>query len=192
MEFDAIALTSANALLFCNLDDLSNKPVFTTGTATQKKAISVGFSCVQSAQGGAIELAALIQKQFQHQTARILYPSALETAHDLSKLLRPYNINCVNWPVYKAIEKNSFSQQALELFDKQMIDLVLFYSRRTASCFAKLWEKQTTTQHLPQLLAISQNVREALPKSLTRRCIVSSEPNELSIRQGIKDIFLQD
>ena len=156
------------------------------------KAIAHGFTSVQSADGGAVELAAFMQRHFKGQTANVLYPSALEPAHDLAQLLNPHNIDCTKWPVYKAVANASFSSPTLELLKNGKIDLVLLYSRRTARNFVTLWTKQMTTEPIPQLLAISQNVKDALPQNLARSCIVSTEPNELSMRQKIKDIFLQD
>ncbi len=190
--FDAIALTSATALSFSDLKDHVNKPVFATGTATMDKAIAQGFTNVKSSNGGALELAALIRNRYSGQPARVLYPSALEPAHDLADLLKPHDITCINWPVYKTVERGHFSCPTLELFKKGKIDLILLYSRRTAQSFATLWAKQMSKEKSPHLLAISQNVQDALPQYLAQMCIVSTDPNESSMRQKIKDIFHQD
>lgn len=190
--FHAIALTSATALSFCDLSDHFNAPIFTTGNATKQKAIEQGFTHVHSAEGGAKELATLIKNHYSDQSARILYPSALETAHDLGALLSDNRIECVNWPIYETKESESFSTTALNHLASKKIDLVLLYSQRTAQCFSRLWSKHKLSTPPPQLLAISQNVKESLPNDLAQNCLVSKEPNEASMRSCIKDITVED
>jgi uroporphyrinogen-III synthase len=192
LKFDAIALTSATALEFCDIEMFSEIPVFTTGKVTAEKASAYGFANVQSAEGGAMELTDLIKDVYQGRSAKILYPSALQTAHDLSRLLKPHNIECINWPVYQAVERKNFSSETLKLLGADKIDLVLLYSHRTAKCFSRLWERQSIATQAPSLLAISQNVKAALPKKLAETCFVADKPNETSMRLGIKDIFLRD
>ena len=192
LDFDAIALTSATALEFCDIEMFSEIPVFTTGKVTAEKASAYGFANVQSAEGGALELADLIKDIYQGRSAKILYPCALQTAHDLSRLLEPQNIDCINWPVYEAVERKSFSSETLKLFGADEIDLVLLYSHRTARCFSRLWERQSVAAQAPNLLAISQNVKAALPQNLAETCFVADKPNETSMRLRIKDIFLRD
>ena len=192
IPFEAIALTSATALSFCDLKNHLHLPVFTTGEATRKKALDYGFKNVHSANGGALELVNLIKSEIRDKNTRILYPSTQETAHDLVALLKIHKFSCINWPVYKVIESSAFSSNTLKHLEACDIDIIMLYSKRTAFCFSKLWQQQLEKTKPPPILALSKNVKSALSKNLADICIVSPEPNELSLRQLIKDKFLSN
>lgn len=185
-EFDAVILTSANAIdrLDHNwpVQNREQVPVLVTGTTTQEAAANAGFTMAQSVNGSALDLVdavpSWLNKHKKRNPVQILYPCAEAVAHDLCALLTTKDIICVSWPVYKTIAKQELSAEVVDQLLSGQIDLVLLYSARTAAAFAGLIEELKLDGTKIQSLALSEEVKNSLPSTLRSNCNFAKEPNE--------------
>ena len=81
-----IIFTSANAIKFLNTKEINkNIKCFCVGSATEKKAKSVGFQNIISADGNVRNLIELILQNFKPTDGKIIYVSGEIISSDLSK-----------------------------------------------------------------------------------------------------------
>ena len=75
-EFKGIIFTSTNSIKFLNLKNINKYlPCFCVGSATEKKARSVGFQNVFAAEGNVNNLKELILQNFNSSEGKLLYVS---------------------------------------------------------------------------------------------------------------------
>ena len=107
-DFSGVIFTSANAIKFFNLRLIDKKIIcFCVGSATEKKAKSVGFQNIFCADGNVNNLKELILSNFNFSDGKLLYVSGEIISNELDKELisEGYNVKrIVNYTV-KQIEK---------------------------------------------------------------------------------------
>ena len=95
-EFNGIIFTSSNAIKHLDIRLIDkNKICFCVGSATEKKARSVGFQNVISTDGNVSNLKELILQNFNHSSGRLLYISGEVITNDLDQDLISFNIEDV-------------------------------------------------------------------------------------------------
>ena len=135
-DFKGIIFTSSNAIKFLDLKNIDKKTIcFCVGSATEKKARSVGFQNVFSAEGNVNNLKELILQNFNFTHGKLLYISGELISSNLDKqlILEGYNIKRVINYKTKHVEKidNNFVKE-LKL---KMPDIVYVYSQNSAFSF---------------------------------------------------------
>ena len=76
LDYKAIIFTSANALKFLETKQIDKKIIcFCVGRATEKKALSLGFQNVITAEGNVKNLEELILQNFNPSSGKMLYVS---------------------------------------------------------------------------------------------------------------------
>ena len=134
-----IIFTSANAIKFLNLKLIDKKIIcFCVGSATEKKAKSVGFQNIFCADGNVNNLKELILQNFNSSDGKLLYVSGEIISNELDKELisEGYNVKrIVNYTV-KQIEK--FNDQFIEKLKLKMPEIVYIYSENSAISFLNL------------------------------------------------------
>ena len=138
-DFKGIIFTSSNAIKFLDLKNIDKKTIcFCVGSATEKKARSVGFQNVFSAEGNVNNLKELILQNFNFTHGKLLYISGELISSNLDKqlILEGYNIKRVINYKTKHVEKidNNFVKE-LKL---KMPDIVYVYSQNSAFSFLNL------------------------------------------------------
>ena len=107
-DFSGVIFTSANAIKFFNLRLIDKKIIcFCVGSATEKKAKSVGFQNIFCADGNVNNLKQLILSNFNSSDGKLLYVSGEIISNELDKELisEGYNVKrIVNYTV-KQIDK---------------------------------------------------------------------------------------
>jgi len=181
-SWNALLVTSTNATPALVQNFQANIPILTTGEATKNSLVGAGFENVTSANGSALELSAKVRPWMQGQgldeQAELLYPSAAETAHDLTSVLADQGVRCITWPVYEARDKTKFSQEVKNAFTNESLDGVLLYSPRTARCFNQLFENLTNVKHNFDIFVLSSAIANELNDDLRQTTRIAAKPNE--------------
>ena len=87
-DFKGIIFTSANAVKFLDLKSIDkNLLCFCVGSATEKKARSVGFQNVIAADGNVSNLKELVLQNFDKKKGRLIYVSGETISVDLDQQL---------------------------------------------------------------------------------------------------------
>lgn len=134
--FDAIALTSTNALR--RLPALrTGLPVFAVGERTAKAARAAGFTDVTMAEQGAEALAALVCARLSA-PSRILYPAGEPRTPALEQALDAAGFRVSVWLRYRSLAAAGLSDEAVAALRAGTLGAILHYSRESAGRFAAL------------------------------------------------------
>lgn len=188
-RFDGIILTSSNAVPPLDRhwprSDRDNVPVLATGESTRKTAAAIGFSNTTSVGGSArtiiTELPGWLKQQGLTSGPDLLYPGAETLSVDLTTELSRSGVTCCNWPVYRSIPVKQLSPALVQAFQQGKIGLTLLYSARTASAFARLVSHHNISLDTIATAALSEQVKIALPRSMSAGCRVARNPDENSL-----------
>ena len=138
-DYNGIIFTSANAIKFLNLKLIDKKIIcFCVGSATEKKAKSVGFQNIFCADGNVNNLKQLILSNFNSSDGKLLYVSGEIISNELDKELisEGYNVKRVINYTVKQIEK--FNDKFIEKLKLKMPEIVYIYSENSAISFLNL------------------------------------------------------
>ncbi len=161
--FDAIVLTSANALLAFPTGVppyLAQLPVLCVGDRTAAAARAAGFHAVTSARGDVAALTEMAERSLPH-GARLLYLAGVERKPDLERAWADGALSVV--AAYEAQPAPHLTQEAQEALRHGEIDAVLHFSRRSAEAYltlaraAGLWPEALR----PLQFCLSRDVAEA-------------------------------
>jgi uroporphyrinogen-III synthase len=138
-DFKAIIFSSSNAINFLDIKDIDKKIFcFCVGSATEKKARSVGFQNVFAAGGSVDNLKELILQNFNSSDGQLLYVSGEIVSSNLDKqlIIEGYNVKrIVNYRV-NSIEK--FEQGFIDKLKLKMPEIVYIYSQNSAISFLNI------------------------------------------------------
>lgn len=131
--------TSANGVRAlaanCSERDL---PLWAVGDATARCARDLGFSRVESANGDAATLTALVADRVDSTAGMLLHAAGTKIAGDLSGGLAAKGFKLRREVLYDARTAQSLTPALLTALEGQEIDLALFFSPRTAATFVTL------------------------------------------------------
>ena len=138
LDYKGIIFTSANAVKFLNLKNIDkNLLCFCVGTATEKKARSVGFQNVIAAEGNVENLKELILQNFEQKIGNLIYVSGETISTDLDQQLMKEGYNIKRIINYKTSHNEKFDENFIEVLKSNMPDIVYVYSKNSASSFLK-------------------------------------------------------
>ena len=138
LDYKGIIFTSANAVKFLNLKNIDkNLLCFCVGTATEKKARSVGFQNVIAAEGNVENLKELILQNFEQKIGSLIYVSGETISTDLDQQLMKEGYNIKRIINYKTSHNEKFDENFIEVLKPNMPDIVYVYSKNSASSFLK-------------------------------------------------------
>lgn len=171
----AILLTSATALPALPASFHATK-LLAVGDATAGKALTAGFTAVQSAAGDAQALLALVAATCTPSAGTLLLPGAADLAADLTTPLRHLGFRVLRRIVYRARPATFLPPDIHAALHAGTIKHVLVYSPASARAFVRL------ARGIPlggvAALAISAATAAALAP-LRWRCIrVAPRPNQ--------------
>jgi uroporphyrinogen-III synthase len=139
-DFDAVAITSANALLAGEaLSRFFGTRLIAVGAHSAEAARAAGFRDVTSGEGDVRALAKLLNDMFLD-GARILYLGGEQRAQNLAALVDP-RLRVETHAVYRAVAAQQLGESAMAL-RAGAIDAVLHYSPRSAEIFLSLVKKE--------------------------------------------------
>ena len=146
-NFKGIIFTSANAVKFLNLRDINkNILCFCVGSATEKKARSVGFQNVFAAEGNVENLKELLLQNFNQKDGPLIYISGETISIDLDQQLLKEGYNIKRIINYKTSHNQNFDDGFVKQLKLNMPDIVYVYSQNSASSllnFIKIYQLES-------------------------------------------------
>jgi uroporphyrinogen-III synthase len=133
LNFKGIIFTSANAVKFLDLKNIDkNLLCFCVGSATEKKAKSVGFQNVITAEGNVENLKELVLQNFNQKDGTLIYISGETISVDLDQQLLKEGYNIKRVINYKTIHNQNFDDEFVNQLKLNMPDMVYVYSQNSA------------------------------------------------------------
>ncbi|MDA8933254.1 uroporphyrinogen-III synthase [Candidatus Pelagibacter ubique] len=138
-EFKAIIFTSANAVKFLDIKNIDKKlKCFCVGSATEKKARSVGFQNVFAAEGNVSNLKELILQNFKPSDGKLIYISGEIISSDLDKELISSGYTVERLINYRANPIEKYDESFIEKLKLKMPEITYIYSQNSAINFLKV------------------------------------------------------
>ena len=138
-EFSGIIFTSSNAIKHLDIRLIDkNQICFCVGSATEKKARSVGFQNVISTDGNVSNLKELILQNFNHSSGKLLYISGEVITNDLDQDLISNGYDVKRIINYTARSIENLDEKFIEKLKLKMPEIVYIYSQNSALSFLKL------------------------------------------------------
>ena len=135
-DFKGIIFTSTNAVKFLDLKGIDkNFQCFCVGNATEKKARSVGFQNVITAEGNVDNLKELILQNFDQKKGKLIYISGEIVSFDLDKQLIKEGYNIERVVNYRTIHNEKFDESFVKELKLKIPDMVYVYSQNSALSF---------------------------------------------------------
>ncbi|MDC3408036.1 uroporphyrinogen-III synthase [Candidatus Pelagibacter ubique] len=138
-EFKAIIFTSTNAVKFLDIKNIDKKlKCFCVGSATEKKARSVGFQNVFAAEGNVGNLKELILQNFKPSDGKLIYISGEIISSDLDKELISNGYTIERLINYRANPIEKYDENFIEKLKLKMPEITYIYSQNSAINFLKV------------------------------------------------------
>ena len=138
-DFKGIIFTSANAVKFLDHKNIDkNLLCFCVGSATEKKARSVGFQNVFAAEGNVNNLKELILQNFKSSEGKLIYISGEIISSNLNKELISDGYNLERIINYRANEIKKYDESFIEKLKLKMPEIIYIYSQNSAINFLKV------------------------------------------------------
>jgi uroporphyrinogen-III synthase len=187
-KMQALLLTSANgvralARLLGPPPEARHIALLAVGAASAEAARQAGFQNVHSAGGDVDALAALAKTQLNPARGPLLHVAGSKVAGDLAAMLESHGFDVHREQIYEARKSAQLSSDAQRALADGKIDMVLFFSPRSARAFAKLSCAAAVDSALAQVTAIclSAAVAEAACGVTWRRVRTAREPEQAAL-----------
>ena len=180
-EFSGIIFTSSNAIKYLDTRIIDkNKICFCVGSATEKKARSVGFQNVISADGNVSNLKELILQNFNPSSGKLLYVSGEVTTNDLDQDLISNGYNVKRIINYTARSIENLDEKFIEKLKQKMPDIVYIYSQNSALSFLKLIKNYNLSDFWmnTNLMCISEKISSILNEIKWKKIFIFSPGEE--------------
>ncbi|MFN4088546.1 MAG: uroporphyrinogen-III synthase [Alphaproteobacteria bacterium] len=180
----AILLTSAfGARELAATIERRDVPIFAVGDATAQIARDAGFERVESARGDAEALALLVMEKAKPQDGALLHAGGRTVAGDLAGQLGEAGYEVRRVELYSALPAPALSIEAVEALKGGDLDIVLFFSPRTAATFVRLVQEAGIADRCASAtaLCLSAQVAEAARAVGWRRVDVADRPEQAAM-----------
>ena len=138
-EFKGIIFTSSNAIKFLNIKDIDKKIIcFCVGSSTEKKARSVGFQNIFTAEGNVSNLKELVLQNFNSSDGKLIYVSGELISSNLDEELLSEGYNIERVINYRANPIERYDEKFIEKLKLKMPEIVYIYSQNSAFNFLKV------------------------------------------------------
>ncbi len=135
-EFNGIIFTSANAVKFLDLKQIDKKILcFCVGSITEKRARSVGFQNVITAEGNVENLKELVLQNFNQKDGKLIYVSGEIISVDLDQQLIREGYNIKRIVNYRTTQNQQFDENFVKQLKLKIPDVVYVYSQNSALSF---------------------------------------------------------
>ncbi len=180
-EFSGIIFTSSNAIKYLDTRIIDkNKICFCVGSATEKKARSVGFQNVISTDGNVSNLKELILQNFNPSSGKLLYVSGEVTTNDLDQDLISNGYDVKRIINYTARSIENLDEKFIEKLKQKMPDIVYVYSQNSALSFLKLIKNYNLSDFWmnTNLMCISEKTSSILNEIKWKKIFIFSPGEE--------------
>ena len=135
-EYKGIIFTSTNAIKYLDHKEIDKKIFcFCVGSATEKKARTLGFQNVISAEGNVENLKELILQNFDKRSGKLIYVSGETISVDLNQQLLKEGYGIKRTINYRSIHNNKFNENFIKDLRLNIPDIVYVYSQNSAESF---------------------------------------------------------
>ena len=135
-DFKGIIFTSANAIKFLDVRSIDKKILcFCVGSATEKKARSIGFQNVIAAEGNVQNLKELILQNFGSKDGKLVYVSGETISFELDKELLKEGYDIKRIVNYRTAHNKKFDENFVKELKLKIPDIVYVYSQNSALSF---------------------------------------------------------
>ena len=132
-EFRGIIFTSANAVKFLDIKNIDKKiACFCVGSATEKKARSVGYQNVFAADGNVDNLKELILQNFNSSEGKLLYVSGEIVSNNLDHDLISNGYSIKRVINYRTNPIEKYDEVFIEKLKLKMPEITYVYSQNSA------------------------------------------------------------
>jgi uroporphyrinogen-III synthase len=132
-DFKGIIFTSANAVKFLDLKNINkNILCFCVGSATEKKARSVGFQNVFAAEGNVENLKELLLQNFNQKDGTLIYICGEIISADLDQQLLKEGYKIKRVINYRTTHNQNFDDEFVNQLKLNIPDMVYVYSQNSA------------------------------------------------------------
>ena len=180
-DFQGIIFTSSNAIKFLDLKNISKKIIcFCVGSSTEKKALSLGFQNIITAEGNVRTLKELILQNFNSSDGKMLYISGEIISNDLDKNLISMGYNIKRVINYTSKPNHQLDETFIEKLRSNMPDIVYVYSQNSALSFLKLINNYRLNDFWmnTNLMCISEKSSSVLNKIKWKKIFIFSPGEE--------------
>jgi len=140
-----IVFTSANAIKFLDTKEINkNIKCFCVGLATEKKAKSVGFQNIITAEGNVNNLKELILQNYNPVDGNIIYVSGEIISSELDRQLINDGYSVKRLINYRTNHNNNFENKFVEKLKNNIPDIVYIYSYNSALSFLNFIKNERT------------------------------------------------
>jgi uroporphyrinogen-III synthase len=188
--FDAVAITSANALRRAPepvLAPLLNLPCFVVGEATAQAARLMGFKHVISGDGDGVSLAHRITVS-THADARILYLTGRVRSPEFEQIARQTGRKILPLTVYDTVLMDYTIEYLSGFFQNEPIEATLLYSRKGAEAFKKIMECEEFSYlfEKTEFFCLSPNIAKALSVNESPIIRIAAKPDETALLELLR------
>ena len=135
-KYKGIIFTSANAVKFLEYKQIDKQILcFCVGSATEKKARSVGFQNIIAAEGNVENLKELVLQNFDQNDGKLIYVSGEIISVDLDQQLIKEGYNIDRVINYRTNHNQKFDEKFIMELKFNMPDMVYIYSQNSAQSF---------------------------------------------------------
>jgi uroporphyrinogen-III synthase len=189
--FEALIVTSAQALKSVGTEDLLHLTVFAVGETTAESARSSGFSNVITAGGSVKSIAALVLEAAKP-AARLLYLCGKVRRPELEAALGNAGIQLTAVETYDALPVDYSREQMTAHLGQAPFDAVTLMSARAAEQFSALAEE---SQFAPlftdsEIVCFSPRIATVLLQHGVWKLRVTAEATEDSLLETLREILL--
>ena len=180
-EFKSIIFTSTNSINFLNTKLIDKKIIcFCVGSATEKKALSLGFQNIITAEGNVRNLEELVLQNFNSSSGKILYLSGEIISNDIDKNLISQGYNVKRVINYTSKPNHQLDEKFIEKLRSNMPDVVYVYSQNSALSFLKLINSYKLNDFWmnTNLMCISEKSSSVLNKIKWKKIFIFSPGEE--------------
>lgn len=183
--FDAVAITSANALRHMPevfLATMLDLPCFAVGETTGAIARSMGFRIVVSGDGGGASLARTIDGSLPAD-ARILYLTGRVRSPEFEQAVAQAQRQILALECYDTALRRYSADYLRDRFRGNPIDACVLYSRQGAEAFNELINIPVIS-HLfekTQFFCLSRGIAEVLPGNKAGSIRIAARPDETAL-----------
>jgi len=183
-----VLFTSANGVrAYAVATDTRALPVFAVGDRTADAARASGFELVHSAKGDMNSLAALVRAKTTPGAGALVHPAGSAVAGDLAKTLGTDGYKVRRVVLYEAQAATSLSVEASAALRAGVVDMILFYSPRTAATFVRLASGFESNCAAVDTLCLSRAVAKAAQTLIWRNVIVAQTPTQADLLAALDE-----
>lgn len=155
-------------------------PLLAVGSSTAALAREEGFSTVHDANGDVSDLIRLVRQQVPADGGILFHAAGSEVSGDLAAALAGVGYRVRRQVLYAAVPAGALRPETLTALDNHAVDAVLFYSPRSAACFAALVAASGRLDECRSVAAccISQRAAVALQNISFRRVLAAPRPRQ--------------